>query len=84
MARDTTKSNRRNTAPATLEADPVCRYCGVPSTVVFCSDECEQLSDWERPDSTDVGPGRFNLLHTIVDTCVMAVLIPAALSLLAL
>ena len=62
----------------------VCRYCGVPSSLFFCSDECEQLSDWERPGSTDAGPGRFNLPSTIVDTCVMAVLLPAVLSLLAL
>ena len=62
----------------------VCRYCGAPSVVFFCSDECEQLSDWERPGSTDIGPGRFNLIHTIVDTTVMAVLVPGVLSLLAL
>lgn len=64
--------------------DPVCRYCGVPSSVGFCSDECEQLSDWERPGSTDASPNRFNAFHTVIDTAATAVLVAGALSLLAL
>lgn len=64
--------------------DPVCRYCGVPSSVTFCSDECEQLSDWERPSSTDASPNRFNAFHTAIDTVAFAVLVTGALSLLAL
>lgn len=66
------------------EADPVCLYCGVPSSVTFCSDECEQLSEWERPGSTDAGPDRFDAFHTLIDTAAFAVLVTGALSLLAL